>query len=131
MEKSDDFHGLFTFKPLEQGYAVTIGNTLRRVFLSSLEGFAITAIKIAGADHEFATLKGVLEDVTEIILNLKQVRLKKAVEGDVTSDRVELTIKGKESFTAGMIGEALPNFEVMNPELIICNMEPSATFQIE
>jgi DNA-directed RNA polymerase subunit alpha len=110
---------------------VTIGNALRRVLLSSLEGYAITAIKIAGADHEFATIKGIIEDVTEIILNLKQVRLKKAVDSDVTTDRVELNIKGKDKFTAGMIGEALPSFEVMNPELIICNMDTSANLQIE
>ncbi|MBN9481903.1 MAG: DNA-directed RNA polymerase subunit alpha [Bacteroidetes bacterium 43-93] len=131
LQKANDFEAQFEFRPLEQGYGVTIGNALRRVLLSSLEGYAITAIKIAGADHEFATIKGVLEDVTEIILNLKQVRLKKAVEGDVTSDRVELTIKGKEAFTAAMIGEALPNFEVMNPELVICSMDPGTTFQIE
>jgi DNA-directed RNA polymerase subunit alpha len=131
LQKATDFEAQFEFRPLEPGYGVTIGNALRRVLLSSLEGYAITAIKIAGADHEFATLKGVLEDVTEIILNLKQVRLKKAVEGDVNSDKVELNIKGKEVFTAGMIGEALPNFEVMNPELIICNMEPGSTLQIE
>lgn len=131
LQKATDFEAQFEFRPLEPGYGVTIGNALRRVLLSSLEGYAITAIKIAGADHEFATLKGVLEDVTEIILNLKQVRLKKVVEGDVNSDKVELNIKGKEVFTAGMIGEALPNFEVMNPELIICNMEPGSTLQIE
>lgn len=131
LQKATDFEAQFEFRPLEPGYGVTIGNALRRVLLSSLEGYAITAIKIAGADHEFATLKGVLEDVTEIILNLKQVRFKKAVEGDVSSDKVELNIKGKEVFTAGMIGEALPSFEVMNPDLIICNMEPGSTFQIE
>ena len=131
LQKATDFEAQFEFRPLEPGYGVTIGNALRRVLLSSLEGYAITAIKVAGADHEFATIKGVLEDVTEIILNLKQVRLKKAVEGDVSSDRIELNIKGKESFTAAMIGEALPNFEVMNPELIICNMEPTANFHIE
>ncbi len=131
LQKANDFEAQFEFRPLEPGYGVTVGNALRRVLLSSLEGYAITAIKIAGADHEFATLKGVLEDVTEIILNLKQVRLKKAVEGDISSDKVELNIKGKEVFTAGMIGESLPNFEVMNPELVICNMEPGATFNIE
>lgn len=131
LQKATDFEAQFEFRPLEPGYGVTIGNALRRVLLSSLEGYAITAIKIAGADHEFATIKGVLEDVTEIILNLKQVRLKKAVEGDITSDRVELTIKGEETFTAGMIGEALPGFEVMNPELVICNMDTTSTFQIE
>lgn len=131
LQKATDFEAQFEFRPLEPGYGVTIGNALRRVLLSSLEGYAITAIKIAGADHEFATIKGVLEDVTEIILNLKQVRLKKAAEHDVNSDRVELTIKGQETFTAGMIGEYLPNFEVMNPDLVICNMEPGTTFQIE
>ncbi len=131
LQKANDFEAQFEFRPLEPGYGVTVGNALRRVLLSSLEGHAITAIKIAGADHEFATLKGVVEDVTEIILNLKQVRLKKAVDGDVSSDKVELNIKGKEVFTAAMIGEQLPNFEVMNPELVICNMEPGATFNIE
>jgi DNA-directed RNA polymerase subunit alpha len=131
LQKANDFEAQFEFRPLEPGYGVTIGNALRRVLLSSLEGYAITAIKVAGADHEFATIKGVLEDITEIILNLKQVRLKKAVEGEVTSDRVELNIKGKDVFTAGMIGEALPSFEVMNPDLVICNMENGATFHIE
>ncbi len=131
LQKATDFEAQFEFRPLEPGYGVTIGNALRRVLLSSLEGYAITAIKIAGADHEFATIKGVLEDVTEIILNLKQVRIKKSVEGDVTSDKVELTIKGQEAFTAAMIGEALPSFEIMNPELVICSMEPGTTFNIE
>src|SRR6187399_3409557 len=93
MEKSDDFNGQFEFKPLEKGYGVTIGNALRRVLLSSLEGYAITAIKIAGADHEFATIKGIIEDVTEIILNLKQVRLKKAVDGEVMHDHAILNVK--------------------------------------
>ncbi len=120
LQKTTEFEAQFEFRPLEPGYGVTIGNALRRVLLSSLEGYAITAIKIAGADHEFATIKGVLEDVTEIILNLKQVRFKAIGESDVNGDRVELNIKGQEIFTAGMIGEALPNFEVMNPELIIC-----------
>lgn len=131
LQKATDFEAQFEFRPLEPGYGVTIGNALRRVLLSSLEGYAITAIKIAGADHEFATIKGIIEDVTEIILNLKQVRFKAAAESDVTSDRVELNIKGKEQFTAGMIGEALPSFEVMNPDLIICNMDTSANLQIE
>lgn len=130
LQKATDFEAQFEFRPLEPGYGVTIGNALRRVLLSSLEGYAITAIKITGADHEFATIKGVLEDVTEIILNLKQVRLKKAVDGEVSSDKAELTIKG-ETFTAGMIGEMLPSFEVMNPELVICSMEPGASLHIE
>lgn len=131
LQKATEFEAQFEFRPLEPGYGVTIGNALRRVLLSSLEGYAITAIKIAGADHEFATIKGVLEDVTEIILNLKQVRLKKAVDSDVNSDKVELNLKGKTSFTAGMIGEALPNFQVMNPDLVICSMESTANLHIE
>jgi DNA-directed RNA polymerase subunit alpha len=131
LQKATDFEAQFEFRPLEPGYGVTIGNALRRVLLSSLEGYAITAIKIAGADHEFATIKGVLEDVTEIILNLKQVRFKKAVDSEVSTDKIELTIKGQDSFTAAMIGEATPNFEVMNPELVICNMDNSTTFNIE
>src|SRR6187455_3730510 len=93
MEKSDDFHGTFTFKPLEKGYGVTIGNALRRVLLSSLEGYAISGIFIEGADHEFATIKGVVEDVTEIILNLKQVRFKKLVDHDMSSEKITLSIK--------------------------------------
>ncbi|PSK90344.1 DNA-directed RNA polymerase subunit alpha [Taibaiella chishuiensis] len=131
LQKATDFEAQFEFRPLEPGYAVTIGNALRRVLLSSLEGYAITGIKISGADHEFATIKGVIEDVTEIILNLKQVRLKKNGDGDINSDKLELVIKGKEQFTAGMIGEATPNFEVMNPELVICNLDSSATLEIE
>jgi len=133
LQKTTDFEAQFEFRPLEPGYGVTIGNALRRVLLSSLEGYAITAIKIPGADHEFATLKGVLEDVTEIILNLKQVRLKANTEhgGEHGGEKIELNIKGKEVFTAGMIGEALPNFQVMNPDLIICNMQPGTTLQIE
>ena len=133
LQKTTDFEAQFEFRPLEPGYGVTIGNALRRVLLSSLEGYAITAIKIPGADHEFATLKGVLEDVTEMILNLKQVRLKANTEhgGEHGGEKIELNIKGKEVFTAGMIGEALPNFQVMNPDLIICNMQPGTTLQIE
>ncbi len=131
LQKATDFEAQFEFRPLEPGYAVTIGNALRRVLLSSLEGYAITGIKISGADHEFATIKGILEDVTEIILNLKQVRLKKNGDGELNNDKVELVIKNKEQFTAGMIGEATPNFEVMNPELVICNMDTSANLEIE
>ena len=131
LQKATDFEAQFEFRPLEPGYGVTIGNALRRVLLNSLEGYAITGIKITGADHEFATIKGVIEDVTEIILNLKQVRLKKNGDGDLSHDRVELVIKGKEQFTAGMIGDATPNFEVMNPELVICNLDTAATLEIE
>ncbi len=131
LQKATDFEAQFEFRPLEPGYGVTIGNALRRVLLSSLEGFAITGIKIAGVDHEFDTIKGVIEDVTEIILNLKQVRLKKSGDNDINAEKVELVIKGKEQFTAEMIGNSLANFEVMNPELVICNMDTTATVEIE
>jgi DNA-directed RNA polymerase subunit alpha len=133
LQKTTEFEAQFEFRPLEPGYGVTIGNALRRVLFSSLEGYAITGIRIPNADHEFATIKGVLEDVTEIILNLKQVRLKAFAEvgPDYQGEKVELIIKGKEIFTAGIIGEVLPNFQVMNPNLIICNMHPGTTFQIE
>jgi len=132
LQKTTEFEAQFEFRPLEPGYGVTIGNALRRVLLSSLEGYAITAIRIPGADHEFATLKGVLEDVTEIILNLKQVRLKAVSEiNDFVSEKIELNIKGKEVFTAGMIGESLPNFQVMNPNLVICNLQAGASFHME
>ncbi|HLU51134.1 MAG TPA: DNA-directed RNA polymerase subunit alpha [Flavobacteriaceae bacterium] len=131
LQKATDFEAQFEFRPLEPGYGVTIGNALRRVLLSSLEGYAITGIKIVGADHEFATIKGVIEDVTEIILNLKQVRLRKNGDGDLSHDKIELVVKGKEQFTADMIGNATPNFEVMNPELVICNLDSAATLEIE
>ena len=132
LQKTTEFEAQFEFRPLEPGYGVTIGNALRRVLLSSLEGYAITAIRIPGADHEFATLKGVLEDVTEIILNLKQVRLKTASEmNDFVSEKIDLHIKGKEVFTAGMIGESLPNFQVMNPNLVICNLQAGASVHME
>ena len=131
LQKATDFEAQFEFRPLEPGYGVTIGNSLRRVLLNSLEGYAIIGINIAGADHEFATLKGITEDVTEIILNLKQVRLKKKVEHDTSLEKVTLSIKNKTEFTAGMIGEASPSFEVMNPELLICTMDASAKLDIE
>ena len=132
LQNTTEFEAQFEFRPLEPGYGVTSGNALRRVLLSSLEGYAITAIRIPGADHEFATLKGVLEDVTEIILNLKQVRLKAVSEiNDFVSEKIDLHIKGKEVFTAGMIGESLPNFQVMNPNLVICNLQAGASFHME
>jgi len=132
LQKTTDFEAQFEFRPLEPGYGVTIGNALRRVLLSSLEGYAITAIRIPGADHEFATIKGVFQDVTEIILNLKQVRLKAIGEtSDFTSHKIDLNVKGIEVFTAGMIGEALPDFQVMNPDLVICNLHPGSGFQME
>jgi len=131
LQKANDFEAQFEFRPLEPGYGVTIGNALRRVLLNSLEGYAIIGINIAGADHEFATLKGVTEDVTEIILNLKQVRFKSKVEHEIGLEKITLSIKNKTEFTAGMIGEASNSFEVMNPELMICIMDNSAKLDIE
>ncbi|HYK45124.1 MAG TPA: DNA-directed RNA polymerase subunit alpha [Parafilimonas sp.] len=131
LQKATDFEGSFEFRPLEQGYGLTIGNALRRVLLSSLEGYAITGIKIEGVDHEFATVKGVTEDVTEIILNLKQVRFRKTVDHDVASEKVSMSIKGNSEFTAGMLNDNMQSFEVMNPQLVICTMDPTAKLDIE
>jgi len=131
LQKATDFEAQFEFRPLEPGFGVTIGNALRRVLLSSLEGYAIVGIRIEGADHEFATLKGVTEDVTEMILNLKQVRFKKIVETEAANEKVVMHIKGKSEFTAGMIQEATQSFQVMNPELLICTMDPSAKLDVE
>lgn len=131
LQKSTDFEAQFEFRPLEPGYGLTIGNTLRRVLLSSLEGYAIIGIKIEGADHEFATLKGITEDVTEMILNLKQVRFKKTTDMEVSTEKVSFNLKNKTEFTAGMIGEASQNFQVMNPSLLICTMDASAKLNIE
>jgi len=131
LQKATDFEAQFEFRPLEPGYGVTIGNALRRVLLNSLEGYAIIGINISGADHEFATLKGVTEDVTEIILNLKQVRFKSKIDQDIQTEKVSLSIKNKSEFTAGMIGEASPAFEVMNPELLICTLDSSAKLDID
>lgn len=131
LQKSTDFEAQFEFRPLEPGYGVTIGNALRRVLLSSLEGYAIAGIKIEGADHEFATIKGVTEDMTEIILNLKQVRFKKTVDSDIVTEKIHLSIKGKGDFRADMIEKATSNFQVMNPELLICTLDPSAKLDVE
>ena len=131
LQKATDFEAQFEFRPLEPGYGVTIGNALRRVLLNSLEGYAITGIQIQGADHEFATIKGITEDVTEIILNLKQVRFKSKIEQNTGAEKISLSIKNKTEFTAGMIGEASPAFEVMNPELLICTLDSSAKLEIE
>lgn len=130
MLESTDFEGKFEFRPLEPGYGITIGNALRRVLLSSLEGYAITSIKIDGVDHEFATIPNVIDDVTSIILNLKQVRLKKVVE-DTDGEKVTINIAGKTVFTAGDLGSALSQFEVLNPDLVICNMDAKAKFKME
>ncbi len=132
LQKADDFEGTFEFKPLEPGFGQTIGNSLRRVLLSSLEGFAISAIRIAGVDHEFSTIKGVVEDVVDIILNLKQVRIKKLIEDDESvEEKIYLTITGKETFTASDIESSTNVFQVMNPDLVICNMEPFVNIEME
>jgi DNA-directed RNA polymerase subunit alpha len=131
LQKANDFEAQFEFRPLEPGFAVTIGNALRRVLLSSLEGYAIVGVKIDGVDHEFATLKGVTEDVVEILLNLKQVRFKKIAEHEVANERVMLSIKNRTEFTAALIGEATSSFQIMNPELLICTLDSSAKLDIE
>ena len=130
MLEADDRFGKFEFKPLEPGYGITIGNALRRILLSSLEGFAISSIRIDGVRHEFDTIPGVKEDVTNIILNLKKVNLKQIVE-DTDFEKTSITVSGKEVFTAGDISEALSGFEVLNPELVICNLDASASFTID
>lgn len=130
MINSDGMSGQFEFRPLEPGYGITIGNSLRRILLSSLEGFAITSIKIEGVEHEFSTIKGVVQDVTEIILQLKQVRFKRQIE-DNDSERVKVRVTGKDKFTAGDIGQFTSAFQVLNPDHVICDMDPSVDFQIE
>jgi DNA-directed RNA polymerase subunit alpha len=130
MHKETDFFGQFEFRPLEKGYGVTIGNSLRRILLSSLEGYAITGIKISGVDHEFSTIKGVIEDVTEIVLNLKQVRFKRITDG-VDSEKIFINIKGQEQFLAGEIGKHTNSFRVLNPDLVVCNMEQFVNLEIE
>jgi len=122
--------GRFEFRPLEPGYGITVGNALRRILLSSLEGHAITAVKIQGVDHEFATIPGVIETVVDIILNLKQVRFKRMIEGEDT-EIVNITVNGKQEFTAEDISKQLSSFKVLNPELHICSMEPSVTLSVE
>jgi DNA-directed RNA polymerase subunit alpha len=130
MLESDDSFGRFEFRPLEPGYGITVGNSLRRVLLSGLEGYAITNIKIEGVDHEFSTIDGVVEDVAEIILNLKKIRFKKI--GDLgDSERVTITISGKDQLTAGDFDAFMSNFEVLNPDLPLCTMEPSVKIQLD
>ncbi|MEZ5033061.1 MAG: DNA-directed RNA polymerase subunit alpha [Saprospiraceae bacterium] len=132
LQKANDFEGVFEFKPLEPGFGQTIGNSIRRVLLSSLEGYAISAIRIGGVDHEFSTIKGVVEDVIEIVLNLKQIRLKQVIEDEqVSSEKIYLTISGREQFKAGDIEEFTNVFKIMNPDLVICNMESFVTLEIE
>ncbi len=130
MIHSDEFNGEFEFRPLEPGYGITVGNSLRRILLSSLEGFAISSIKIHGVDHEFSTMKGVVEDVTEIILNLKQVRFKRQIEG-TDSETVIISVSNQNTLTAGDIGKFTSAFQVLNPDLVICNMESSVKIEME
>ncbi len=154
MIQQDEFSGQFEFRPLEPGYGITIGNALRRILLSSLEGFAITSIKIDGVEHEFSTITGVVEDIPRIILNLKQIRFKKKhietgpttesdtdlesetevetqVTEEINSERVVVNVSGKNKFTAGDINNFMTDFEILNPDLVICNMEKDVRLQIE
>ena len=132
LQKATDFEAQFEFRPLEPGYGVTIGNALRRVLLSSLEGYAITAIKIAGVNHEFSTIKGVIEDVTEMVLNIKQVRLKRVLQDvDAGFEKIYISLKGKDQFTAGDIEAHTNVFAVTNPDLVICNMEKNVHLELE
>ncbi len=130
MLEANDRYGKFEFRPLEPGYGITVGNALRRILLSSLEGFAITTVKIDGVNHEFSTIPGVLEDVTDIVLNLKQVRLKKLSENP-DAEKCSLFISGQEQLTAGDLDRFLAGYKVLNPELVICNMDSSVKFKAE
>ena len=131
LQKSSDFDAQFEFRPLEPGYGVTIGNALRRVLLNSLEGYAIVGVKIEGVEHEFATMKGISEDVVEIFLNLKQIRFKKIVDHEVANEKIILSIRNRTEFTAGMIGESTHSFQIMNPDLLICTLDSSARMDVE
>jgi DNA-directed RNA polymerase subunit alpha len=132
LQKADDFDGVFEFKPLEPGFGQTIGNSLRRILLSSLEGYAISAVRVAGVDHEFSTIKGVVEDVVDIVLNMKQIRLKpvNVTEGS-EEEKIYVTVSGKDEFVAGDIETNTNIFKVMNPDLHICTMEPNVSLEIE
>jgi DNA-directed RNA polymerase subunit alpha len=130
MIDSDDKFGKFEFRPLEPGYGITVGNALRRILLSSLEGYAITTIKVEGIEHEFSSITGVIEDMTEIILNLKQIRFKKLIE-DINNEKIVVNITGQEIFKAGDLNRFLNSFEILNPDLIICHMEPDVELQME
>jgi len=130
MIESTDFSGRFEFRPLEPGFGLTVGNALRRVLLSSLEGFAITSLRIDSVEHEFSTIKGVVEDVTEIILNLKQVRFKKQIE-ESDKETVSVSVLGQEQLTAGDLQRFISGFQVLNPDLVICNMDKSVKLNME
>jgi len=130
MVEADNYYGKFEFRPLEPGYGITVGNALRRILLSSLEGFAIATVKIEGVDHEFSTITGVTEDVTDIVLNLKQIRFKQLTEG-VDSEKIVVTINGQDEFKAGDLNNYLSSFEVLNPDQHICSMETDVKLQME
>ncbi len=130
MIESTDFSGRFEFRPLEPGFGLTVGNALRRVLLSSLEGFAITSLRVDGVEHEFSTVPGIVEDVTEIILNLKQVRFKKQID-ETDRETVSISLSGQEQFTAGDLQKFISGFQVLNPDLVICNMDKSVKLNAE
>ncbi len=130
MLESDDFKGVFEFRPLEPGFGITIGNALRRILLSSLEGYAITSVRIEGVEQEFSSIKGVIEDVTDIILNLKQIRFKRQLEGE-TTEKAHIVIAGQDTFKAGDLNRFLSTFAVLNPDLEICHMDPSVKLTLE
>ena len=130
MIDSTDFEGKFEFRPLEPGYGLTVGNALRRVLLSSLEGYAITSVRIEGVEHEFSTISGVVEDVTEIILNLKQVRFKRQIE-DIDNESVSIYLSGKDKITEGDFQKFISGFQVLNPDLVICNLDSKTTLNME
>ena len=130
MIKSSDHEGRFEFRPLEPGYGLTVGNALRRVLLSSLEGFAITSVKIEGVDHEFSTIPGIVEDVTEIVLNLKQIRFKRQIE-DIDNELVSISISGQEKITAGDFQKFISGFQILNSDQVICNLDPKVQIQME
>jgi DNA-directed RNA polymerase subunit alpha len=130
MIESSDYEGRFEFRPLEPGYGLTVGNALRRVLLSSLEGFAITSVKIEGVDHEFSTIPGIVEDVTEIVLNLKQIRFKRQIE-DVDNELVSISISGQDKITAGDFQKFISGFQILNSDQVICNLDKKVQIQME
>ncbi len=130
MNEANEFNGIFEFRPLEPGFGITIGNALRRILLSSLEGFAITSVRIEGVVHEFSTIEGIVEDVAEMILNLKRIRFKQQIDTE-ESEKININISDQEKFTAGDINKFLSVFQVLNPEVVICNMEPSVKLSLE
>ena len=128
--ESSDYQGRFEFRPLEPGYGLTVGNALRRVLLSSLEGFAITSVRIEGLEHEFTTIPGVVEDVTEMVLNLKQIRFKRQID-DVENELVSISISGQDKITAGDFQKFISGFQILNPDHVICNLDSKVKIQME